>query len=132
MIVKSFDVCSTCGRTCTIDKKSLSEGREYYSCSECRMWDRKSRGYAPFDFLSNLKRKLKNTELVNSVWSSIYDEVLSIGNNVEYLDFAPSSNLLKVEKLFERLPNLENKKITTSKSFVDDKEYVWVSIHLNE
>ena len=60
MIVKASNICSTCDRTHTIDKKSLSEGREYYSCSECRMWDRKSRGYVPFDFLSTLKRKLKN------------------------------------------------------------------------
>ena len=70
--------------------------------------------------------------LVNSVWFSIYEDVLSIGNNVEFLDFALSSNLLKVEKLFERSPNLENKKMTTSKSFVDGKEYVWVAIHLDE
>ena len=85
MIVKSFDVCSSCGRTHNIDKKSLSEGREYYSCSECRMWDKKSRSYVPFDFLSSMKRKLKNTELVNEIWKSIYDEVLSVGKNVEYV-----------------------------------------------
>lgn len=132
MIVKSSNVCSTCSRTHTIDKKSLSEGREYYSCSECRMWDRKSRGYVPFDFLSTLKRKLKNTELVNSIWSSIYDEVLSVGKNVESVDCAPSSNLLKVEKLFDRLSKLEKKTVTTSKVVVDGKEYVWVSVHSNE
>lgn len=132
MIVKSFDVCSSCGRTHTIDKKSLSEGREYYSCSECRMWDKKSRSYVPFDFLSSMKRKLKNTELVNEIWKSIYDEVLSVGKNVEYVDCAPSSKLLKVEKLFDGIPSLDNKTLTTSKVLVDDKEYVWVSVHINE
>lgn len=128
MIVKTYNTCASCNRTSTVDKKSFLEGREYYSCSECRKWDRKSRGYVPFEFINILKRRLKNTELVNKIWNSISDEVLSLGLNVESVECVPSTNLGKVEKILERSPYL-NKKVFTSKVYVEGKEYVWVSVH---
>lgn len=128
MIVKTSSTCASCNRTLTVDKKSFREGREYYSCSECRKWDRKSRGYAPFEFLNTLKRRLKNTELVNKIWNSICDDVLSLGLNVEVVECIPSTNLGKVEKILERLP-YSNKNVFTSKVSVDGREYIWVSVH---
>ena len=128
MIVKTSAICASSNRTLTVDKESFYEGREYYSSLDCRKWDRKSRGYAPFEFLSTLKWRLKNTELVNKIWRSICDDVLSLGLNVETIECIPSSNLAKVEKILERMP-WSTKNVSTSKVLVDGREYVWISVH---
>lgn len=130
MEVKIFDNCTTCDVSYLIDSNSISKGRHYYSCNRCRKWDRKSNGYVPFEFLNDLKRKMKDTKLVNLIWSKIWEDVISIGRHINSLDCVNSKNLDEVDKLFKRFESEEY--VTTSKILIDGEEYVWIASFNNE
>lgn len=117
--------CETCG--IEFSSGDFVTGRNYYSCSRCRKYNRKTNGYTPFDFLRELKSKMRDSKLVNEIWDSIHHTVLEVsGGNVVEL------NCCK-EKDFDKMISQQNKNRESLKDLgshngkvsVNNQTYYW-------
>lgn len=117
--------CETCGvEFCSGD---FVTGRNYYSCSRCRKYNRKTNGYTPFNFLRELKSKMRDSKLVNEIWDKIHHTVLEVsGGNVVELSCYKDQD-------FDKMISIQNKNYDYYKEFgnyngkvtVNDQTYYW-------
>lgn len=125
--------------TCDVDFISVDykSGKDYYSCNRCRKYDRKSNGYKPLPFLSSLKSEMRDSKLVNKIWSKIYDVVLSEtgGQDIEELELKCfhekdfNKMLSYQEKNYDYYKELDVSPVNNIK--VNDSRYYWFVVHKN-
>lgn len=117
--------CETC--EIKFQNGNFVSGKQYYSCSRCRKYNRKTNGYTPFDFLRELKSKMRDSKLVNQIWEKIHQTVLDVsGGNVFELSCYE-------EKDFDKMISNQNKNYDyykefgsyTSKVNVEERTYYW-------
>lgn len=117
--------CETCG--VEFQNGDFVSGKQYYSCSRCRKYNRKTNGYTPFEFLRTLKSKMRDSKLVNQIWDKIHHSVLEVsGGDVFELSCYRSQD-------FDKMISNQNKNYDYYKEFssytgkvdVKDQTYYW-------
>ena len=117
--------CETCG--IEFQNGNFLSGKQYYSCSRCRKYNRKTNGYTPFDFLRELKSKMRDSKLVNQIWEKIHHVVLDISGG-EVFELSCYK-----EKDFDKMISNQNKNFDSYKDFrsytskvdVEEQIYYW-------
>ena len=110
--------CETCG--VEFQNGDFVSGKQYYSCSRCRKYNRKTNGYTPFEFLRSLKAKMRDSKLVNQIWDKIHHKVLDVSGG-EVFELSCYR-----EKDFDKMISLQNKNYDYYKAFNSHTEKVEV------
>ena len=115
--------CKTCG--VEFQSEDFVSGRKYYSCSRCRNSNRNRiiHKYEPFEFLSSLKAKMRDSKLVNQIWSKIHHNVLEVSKGEVFeLSCYNQNDFEKMTSLQDSYKGLSS---YTDKVSIGEEIYYW-------